>query len=56
MGVLPQALKIIFEGQRKRSNEIVIRKKKIPTYKTPFKFLFFKKNLITFSLFLINFK
>jgi hypothetical protein len=35
MGVLPQALKIIFEVQRKKSNEKIRRKKKsFPTYKT----------------------
>jgi hypothetical protein len=28
MGVLPQALEIIFEMKRKRSNEKIIRKKK----------------------------
>jgi hypothetical protein len=37
MGVLPQALKIIFEVQRKRINEKIIRRKiNFPTYKTRF--------------------
>jgi len=40
MGVLPQALEIIFEVQRKRSNEKITRKKKnLLTYKTLFFFL-----------------
>jgi hypothetical protein len=35
MGVLPQALKIILEVQRKRSNEKLIRKEiSFPTHKT----------------------
>jgi hypothetical protein len=33
MGALHQALEIIFEVQRKRSNEKIIRKKSFPTYK-----------------------
>jgi len=42
MKVLPQALKIIFEMQRKRSNEKLTKKeKKLFTYKTQF----FKKIL-----------
>jgi hypothetical protein len=41
IGVLPQALEIIFEVQRKRNNEKIIRKKiSFLTYKTPF-FSFF---------------
>jgi hypothetical protein len=37
MGVLPQALEIIFEVQRKRSNEKISRRKiSFPTYKTCF--------------------
>jgi hypothetical protein len=37
MGVLPQALKIIFEMQRKRSNEKIPRKKiSFSTYKMCF--------------------
>jgi hypothetical protein len=40
-GMLPQALEIIFELQRKRSNEKVIKRKiSFPTYKTRF-FSFF---------------
>ncbi len=62
MGVLPQALEIIFEMQRKMSNEKITRKEiSFPTYKTIFSFffLFFRayliSNLRTF-LFLIHFK
>jgi hypothetical protein len=37
MGVLPQALEIIFEVQRKRSNEKIARIKiNFPTHKTSF--------------------
>jgi hypothetical protein len=37
MGALPQALEIIFEMQRKRSNEKIARRKKsFPTHKTRF--------------------
>jgi hypothetical protein len=40
MGVLSQALEIIFEMLRKKSNEKIIRKKKsFPTYKMFFFFL-----------------
>jgi len=40
MGVLPQALEIIFEVQKKRSNEKKTKKKKnLLTYKTLFFFL-----------------
>jgi hypothetical protein len=40
MGVLPQALEIAFEMQRKKSNEKITKKKKksFPTYKTCFLF------------------
>jgi hypothetical protein len=61
MGALPQALKIIFEVQRKRSNEKITRRKiSFPTYKTHFfSFFLFEppllSNLITF-LFLIHLK
>ncbi len=62
MGVLPQALEIIFEMQRKMSNEKITRREIIfPTYKTIFSFffLFFRllliSNLRTFLL-LIHFK
>jgi hypothetical protein len=42
MGVLPQVLEIIFEMQRKMSNEkITIRQISFLTYKTLFFFLFF---------------
>jgi hypothetical protein len=42
MGVLPQALEIIFEMQRKRSNEKIIRKKKVfSTYKMYYLFIYF---------------
>jgi len=35
MGTLPQALKIIFEVQRKRSNEKITKREiNFPTYKT----------------------
>jgi hypothetical protein len=41
MGVLPQALEIIFEVQRKKSNEKIIRRKiSFLTYKTYLFFLF----------------
>jgi hypothetical protein len=37
MGTLPQVLKIIFEVQRKMSNEKIIRREiSFPTYKTHF--------------------
>jgi len=58
MGVLLQVLKIIFEVQRKMSNEkITRREKKIPTYKTIFFFFgsLLLSNLITL-LFLIHLK
>jgi hypothetical protein len=39
MGVLPQVLKIIFEVQRKTSNEKITRREiNFPTYKTRFYF------------------
>jgi len=39
MGALPQALEIVFEVQRKRSNEkITSKKKSFPTYKMRFFF------------------
>jgi hypothetical protein len=39
MGVLPQALEIIFEMQMKRNNEKLTRRKiSFPTYKTRFFF------------------
>jgi hypothetical protein len=42
MGVLPQALEIIFALQKKKSNEKITRRKiSFPTYKKPFFFLFF---------------
>jgi hypothetical protein len=42
MGMLPQALEIIFEMQRKMSNEKITRKEiSFPTYKTIFSFFFF---------------
>jgi hypothetical protein len=42
MGVLPQALEIIFEMQRKRSNKKKTRKEiSFPTYKTHFSSFFF---------------
>jgi hypothetical protein len=58
MGVLPQALEILFEMQRKRSNEKITRKKKkksFPTHKLVFFFSFlwpvlFSK-FLTFSFF-----
>jgi len=60
--VLPQALEIIFEVQRKRNNEKIIRKKiSFPTYKTCFSFFFLffgpllLSNLITF-LYVIHLK
>jgi hypothetical protein len=41
MGTLPQALKIIFEMQRKRSNEKIRRGElSFPTYKTHFSTFF----------------
>jgi len=41
MGVLPQALEIIFEVQKKRSNEKITRRKmSLPTYKMHFYFYF----------------
>jgi hypothetical protein len=59
MGALPQTLEIIFEVQRKRSNEIKFKKKSFPTYKTCLFFHLFGplllSNLITF-LFLIHFR
>jgi hypothetical protein len=62
MGMLPQALEIIFEVQKKMSNEKLSRREiSFPTYKTLF-FPFFSlfghlllSNLITF-LFLVHFK
>jgi len=55
MGMLPQALEIIFEVQRKRNDEKIKKEIHFPTYKTFFFFgpLLFS-NLITF-LFLIHF-
>jgi len=42
MGMLPQALEIIFEVQMERSNEKIARRKiSFPTHKTCFFFLFF---------------
>jgi hypothetical protein len=62
MGVLPQALEIIFEVQRKMINEKISRKKKsFPTYKRRFFFFFLlfgpllPSNLIAF-IFLIHLK
>jgi hypothetical protein len=62
MGTLVQVLEIIFEVQRKMSNEkITIREIVFPTYKTRFFFQFFLfgplllSNLITFLIF-IHFK
>jgi len=59
MGTLPQALKIIFEMQRIRSNEKMTRRKiNFSTYKThffPFSFLFgplLLSNLVTFLFFI----
>jgi hypothetical protein len=58
MGVLPQALEIIFEVQRKRSNEKITRREiSFPIYKTFFSFFFFfgplqLSNLITFLFFI----
>jgi hypothetical protein len=50
MGVLPQALEIIFEVQRKRSNEKI----SFPTHKTSFYFFIsldpLVLNLITFLI------
>jgi hypothetical protein len=59
MGVLPQALKIIFEVQMKRSNEKVARRKiSFSTYKTHL-FFFPLWTLLTFKthnffLFILN--
>jgi hypothetical protein len=37
MGVLPQALEILFEVQKKRNNEKIVRRKiSFPTHKTHF--------------------
>jgi len=60
MGALPQALEIIFEMQRKRSNEKIARRKKsFPTHKTLFFPVVFGplllSKLLTFS-FLVHFK
>jgi hypothetical protein len=62
MGVLPQALEIIFEVQRKMINEKIIRTKKKTKQKQKHDFILFPSlwillisNLITF-LFLIHFK
>jgi len=62
MGMLPQVLEIIFEVQRKMSNEKITRREiSFPTYKTRFFFLFFLfgplllSKFVTF-LFLVNFK
>jgi hypothetical protein len=58
MGVLPQVLEIIFEVQRKMSDEkITIIEISFPTYRTCSFFLYtpLLSNLITF-LFLIHFK
>jgi hypothetical protein len=42
MGMLPQILEIIFEVQRKMSNEKITRREiSFPTYKTHFYFYFF---------------
>jgi len=52
MKALPQALEIIFEVQRKRSNEKVTRKKiSFPTYKRLFFFNFFSLDLSYFQSF-----
>jgi hypothetical protein len=58
MGVLPQALEIIFEEQRRRSNEKIIRRKnKLSNLQNAFffSFLFFGpllfSNLIIFLFF-----
>jgi hypothetical protein len=48
MGTLPQALKIIIEMQRKRSNEKITRRKKnFPTYKILFYFFLFGPFLLS---------
>jgi len=60
MKVLPQALEIIFEVQRKRSNEKITRKKKsLPTYKTLFFFIsldlsYFQTSQLSYFLFILN--
>jgi len=57
MGVLPQALEIIFKMQRKKNNEkIAVRKISFPTYKTIF-FLLFGPTLKASNFsFLVHFK
>jgi len=60
MEALPQPGEIIFEVQRKRSNEKITRRKiSFPTYKTLFFSLLFEpllfSNIITF-LFFVHFK
>jgi len=56
MGVLPQALEIMFEVQRKRINEKIIRRKiSFSTYKMCVFFFFgpfLFSNLITFLFFI----
>jgi len=48
MGALPQALEIVFEVQRKRSNEKITRKKKnFPIYKIRFFFFFLSSTFWT---------
>ncbi len=60
--VLPKALEIIFEVQKKRSNEKIARRKiRFSTYKTQFSFLLLLFGLLLFSKvltfsFLIRFK
>jgi hypothetical protein len=50
MGALPQALEIIFEVKKKRSNEKIARREiSFPTYKMWFFFLFFSLDLSTFK-------
>jgi hypothetical protein len=60
MGVLPQALEIIFEVQMKRNIEKIARRKiSFPTHKTCFFFSvffgpFLLSKLLTFSVLFIN--
>jgi hypothetical protein len=56
MGMLPQVPEIIFEVQRKISNENITRKEiSFPTYKTRFFFLFFLFGPFLFSNVIIFF-
>jgi len=58
MGTLPQVLEIIFEVQRKISNEKVTKKKKFSNLQNTFFFLFFLfgpfllSNVITLFIFI----